>query len=116
MYTLKSVPVSNKSNRKIITILLIMLLCNSSMVCTDLQQKSSSGINSFTCEAYIKMNYMLRGTSRQQSGKAQTERNSDSKNGGGKNQTDNKVLIHRKHIVSRVSSCFPIGGHSVTRT
>ena len=24
--------------------------------------------------------------------------------------------VLRKHIVSRVSSCFPIGGHSVTRT
>ena len=28
---------------------------------------------------------------------------------------DNYVLILRKHIVSRVSSYFPEGGHSVTR-
>ena len=36
---------------------------------------------------------------------AQSEGNSHSKNRGGKN----------KHIVSRVRSYFPIGGHSVTR-
>ena len=51
--------------------------------------------------------------------KAQSERNSHSKNskkGGGKTQIDNKVLILRKHIVSRVSSYFPIGDHSVIRT
>ena len=46
--------------------------------------------------------------------KAQSERNSHSENRGGKTQIDNKVLILRKHIVSRVSSYFPIGGHAIT--
>ena len=45
--------------------------------------------------------------------KSQSERNSHSKNRGGKN---NRALILRNHIVSRVSSYFPIGSHSVTRT
>ena len=36
--------------------------------------------------------------------KAQSERNSHSKNRGGKNFIDNEVLILRKHIVSQVSS------------
>ena len=43
---------------------------------------------------------------------AQSERNSQSKNRG----VGKKVLIPGKHIVSRVSSYFPIGGHSVTGT
>ena len=34
----------------------------------------------------------------------------------GKNQNDIEVFIQRKHIVGRVSSYSPIGGHSVTRT
>ena len=44
--------------------------------------------------------------------KAQSERNSHSKNRDGKNQTDNKVLIFRKDIVSRESSYFQKGSHS----
>ena len=31
-------------------------------------------------------------------------------------KSDNRVLTQRGHIVSRVSSYFIIGGHSVTRT
>ena len=34
----------------------------------------------------------------------------------GKNLINNQVLLLRKHIVSRVSTYSPIGGHSVTRT
>ena len=45
--------------------------------------------------------------------KVQSERNSHSKNRGGKNYFDDHVRIIRKHIVSRVSSYFPIDGHSV---
>ena len=45
---------------------------------------------------------------------AQSVRNFHSKNRDGKNYIDNWVLILRKHIVSRVSGYFPIGGHSVT--
>ena len=49
--------------------------------------------------------------------KEQSERNSDpNETEAGKNQIDNKVLILREHIVSRVSSYCPIGGHSVTIT
>ena len=33
-----------------------------------------------------------------------------------KNLIDNQALIRRKHIVSRVSSYFSIGGHSVSGT
>ena len=47
--------------------------------------------------------------------KARSERNSHSKNRGGKNLIDNWVLILRKHNVSRASSYFGIGGHTVTR-
>ena len=39
--------------------------------------------------------------------KAQSEKDSHSKNRGGKKQTNNQVLIPRKHIVSRMSSYFP---------
>ena len=45
--------------------------------------------------------------------KVQSERNSRSKIDAGKNQIDNQELILREHIVSLVSSYFPIGGHSV---
>ena len=44
--------------------------------------------------------------------KAQSERNSHSKNRGG----EKTKLTIREHIVSRVSSYVPIGGHSITRT
>ena len=46
--------------------------------------------------------------------KAQPEKDSHSKNRGGKKQTNNKVLRPCIHLVSRMSSYFPIGGHSVT--
>ena len=39
--------------------------------------------------------------------KVQSEKDSHSKNRGGKNQTNNQVLIPRKHFVSRMSSYFP---------
>ena len=39
--------------------------------------------------------------------KAQSEKDSHSKNRGGKKQTKNKVLIPRIHFVSRMSSYFP---------
>ena len=39
--------------------------------------------------------------------KAQSEKDSHSKNRGGKNQTNNQVLYTMKHIVSRMSSYFP---------
>ena len=39
--------------------------------------------------------------------KAQSEKDSHSKNRGGKNQTNNQVLIPWKHFVSRMSSYFP---------
>ena len=48
--------------------------------------------------------------------KAQPERKSHSENRGGKKQIENKALTLRKRIVSRLSSYFPLGGHSVTRT
>ena len=38
------------------------------------------------------------------------------KNRGGKNYINNQVLMLRKHIVSQVSSYFPIGDNSVTQT
>ena len=47
--------------------------------------------------------------------KAQSERNSHSKNRGGE-KNDIYVLILRKHFVSRVSSYFPIGGQSDLNT
>ena len=52
---------------------------------------------------------------------SQSERMFHSKNRDGKRKKKTKltikfVLILIKHIVSRVSSCFPIGGHSITRT
>ena len=43
-----------------------------------------------------------------------SEKDSHSKNRGGKKQTNNKVLRSRIHLVSRMSSYFPTGGHSVT--
>ena len=49
--------------------------------------------------------------------KAQLERNSHSKNQGGKKTKLTiryYILILRQHILSRVRSYFPIGGHSVT--
>ena len=39
--------------------------------------------------------------------KAQSEKDSHSKNQGGKKQTNNQVLITLKHFVSRMSSYFP---------
>ena len=45
--------------------------------------------------------------------KAQSEKDSHSKKAG-KKQTNNKVLRPWIHLVSRMSSYFPIGGHSVT--
>ena len=39
--------------------------------------------------------------------KAQSEKDSHSKNRGGKKQTKNQVLYTIKHIVSRMSSYFP---------
>ena len=39
--------------------------------------------------------------------KAQSEKDSHSKNRDGKKQTNNQVLIPCKHIVSRMSSYFP---------
>ena len=39
--------------------------------------------------------------------KAQSEKDSHSKNRDGKNQTNNQVLYTVKHIVSRMSSYFP---------
>ena len=39
--------------------------------------------------------------------KAQSEKDSHAKNRGGKNQTNNQVLIPCKHIVSRLRSYFP---------
>ena len=48
---------------------------------------------------------------------ARSERNFHSKNPGGKkNLINNQVLILRKHIVRRMSSFFPIGGHSTIQT
>ena len=47
---------------------------------------------------------------------AQTEGKSHSNNRVGKqNLNDNHVPIQREHIGSRVSSCFEIGGHTVTQ-
>ena len=46
--------------------------------------------------------------------KAQPERNSHSKNRSGK--TFRYLYLKKEHIVSRVSSYFPKGGHSATRS
>ena len=46
---------------------------------------------------------------------ARSERNSYSKNRYGEKFIIIRYLL-RKHIVSRVSSFFPIGAHSVTQT
>ena len=49
--------------------------------------------------------------------KVQSEKDSHSKNRGGKKkQTNNKVLRPCIHLISRMSSYFQIGGHSVTKT
>ena len=49
---------------------------------------------------------------------AQSDKNSHStcKTEVGKNLINTKVLILRKHIISRVSGYFPIGSCSVTQT
>ena len=50
--------------------------------------------------------------------KAQSERNIHYKKPRRENPnlSDNQVLILREHIVSQMSSYFPIGGHSITKT
>ena len=45
----------------------------------------------------------------------QSERNSNSKNRGGKNKLTIRY-VYKENIVSRVSSNFPIGGHRVNQT